>query len=92
LKNTKMHWATFPSYEANVGSFFKKYGPQIWGVGTDAGAFVNALSGKDAAGVPVPGWYKYNTENPEKWLQMMQDGIGQMQRSLPLYLQQRDRQ
>jgi hypothetical protein len=82
----------FPSYAANVRRFFSEYGPQIWGVGSDADAFINALSAKDASGIPVPGWKKYNTANYATWLQMMQNGIPQMQRSVPLYLQQRDTQ
>ncbi|HZB92742.1 MAG TPA: hypothetical protein VE397_14950 [Stellaceae bacterium] len=82
----------FPTYEANVTRFFHEYGPQIWGTGSNAAAFVNALDGKNAAGTAVPGWKTYNTASHDNWLKMMQSGIDQMRRSVPLYLQQRTEQ
>jgi hypothetical protein len=79
----------FRSYEANVRRLFREYGPQIWGTGGNGAAFLNALNGKDATGTAVPGWKKYNTANYDNWLKMMQNGIDQMRRSVPLYLRER---
>jgi len=69
----------------NVTKFFSMWGTQIYGVGSDSDAFLNALHGRDASGDPVKGWKNYNSENP-KWDDFILGGIRQMQRDVPLYL------
>ncbi|HVJ52587.1 MAG TPA: hypothetical protein VM689_09010 [Aliidongia sp.] len=78
-----MTYASSPA--ENVRHFFAIYGAQIYGVGSDADAFLKALEGQDVTGAPVKAWRTYNSEFAEQWLKMVRDGIHQMRRDVPLY-------
>lgn len=80
------HMTHSSSPEENARQLFDLYGPQMQGVGDDAGAFINAMQGRNAKGQRVPNWQVYNSEKPADWEAMVKSGISRMQRALPLYL------
>jgi hypothetical protein len=77
--------ATSPA--VNVKQFFDNYGSQIRGTGSDASAFINALQGRNASGERVKGWKEYNTVN-SGWEDVVNSGINEMRRAIPIYVQQ----
>ena len=70
----------------NVRQFFDSWGEQIQGTQGNVSAFINALEGEDAYGNQVDGWKVYNSAVPDQWRAMIQAGIAQMNRDVPLYL------
>jgi RHS repeat-associated protein len=76
--------ATDPTDNAN--GWFKNWGKQVQGVGSNVGTFLNGLQGTDAAGRPVKGWKTYNSKYPATWHTMAVNGIASMLRELPIYL------
>jgi hypothetical protein len=85
------HMTTAASPDENVKQFFDRYGDQIRGSGSDTSAFINGLEGRDAAGKLVRGRRVYNTVNPD-WPTDVRNGVGQMKRSVPVYISQRNTQ
>jgi hypothetical protein len=92
---SKRHMTFASSPEENVRQLFRLYGQQIYGTGSDVDAFLNALQGKNADGKPVKGWRIYNSDRTgglpagAAFLAGARNGIKQMQRVVPLYLQER---
>lgn len=82
------HMTRAASPSENAKQFFDNYGDQVRGTGTDASAFVNALQGRDTSGKVVKGWKVYNTDHPDRWKTLVGRGIGEMRRSVPIYLSQ----
>jgi hypothetical protein len=82
------HMTTASSPAENVKQLFDRYGAQIYGTGNNVGAFINAMQGQDAAGAAVPGWKVFNRVDLN-WRTKIRTDINQIQRELPLYLQQR---
>jgi hypothetical protein len=78
------HMSHFDNPKDNVDAWFRRWGAQIQNTGSDAGAFINGLEGRDAAGHAVPGRKVYN-DNYLHWARDIADGIRQMRRDLPLY-------
>lgn len=79
------HMSRFPAGPSGVGQdvqrFFDLYGRQIQGVGSDEGAFCNALQGADPSGRPVPGWRRYNSINGQ-YCDSLHKNIRSMQHAL----------
>jgi hypothetical protein len=73
--------------EENVDHFFVDWGNQIEGTGSDVGALINGLEGRDASGGSVEGWKVYNSVN-QKWGAFIKSGIQEMQADIPMYLSQ----
>ena len=88
---TLNHMTRASSPAQNVQQLLDNYGEQIRGTGSDAPAFINALQGRNAAGVPVEGWKIYNSVNPV-WGRTISAGIDQMRRDIPSYLALRESQ
>ncbi len=82
---TTKHMTTAGSPAENVKQFFDNYGNQIRGTGSNAGAFLNGLQGRDPSGAPVKGWKVYNRANPN-WKDFINGGINQMRRDTRIYL------
>jgi hypothetical protein len=83
------HMTHAASPEENARVLFDLYGRQMYGVGDDVDAFINAMQGRNAKGQPVPGWRTYNSKHAQKWENMARSGIDQMKRDLPAYLPSR---
>lgn len=88
--NTK-HMTGAASPAENAQKFFKNYGEQIRGAGSDTSRFIHGLQGRNEFGKPVKGWKVYNSVRPVGWERMARDGIDQMLRDIPAYLSQRTR-
>jgi hypothetical protein len=88
---TLKHMTRAASPAQNVQQLVDSYGDQIRGTGSDAPAFINALQGRNAAGVLVKGWKIYNSVNPV-WGRTISAGIDQMRRDVPSYLALRESQ
>jgi hypothetical protein len=88
--NTK-HMTTAASPDENVRQFFDKYGDQIRGSGSNTSAFINGLEGRDASGRPANDRKVCNSVNPD-WPADVRNGVGQMKRSVPVYVSQRNSQ
>ncbi len=86
---SKAHMTHAASPEENARQLFDLYGRQMYGVGDDAEAFINAMQGRDAKGRSVVGWRVYNSDKPKDWETMTRSGISQMTRDLPIYLPMR---
>ncbi|MGB0036009.1 MAG: hypothetical protein WBP79_11100 [Candidatus Acidiferrales bacterium] len=80
---------TAASPTENVKQFFDNYGEQIRGTGDNASAFMNGLQGRDASGRRVKGWKVYNSDRPVQWRELMDKGVHEMSRAVPIYLSQR---
>jgi hypothetical protein len=88
---SKEHMTFAASPEENAKQLFGLYARQIYGTGSDVNAFLNALQGKDAAGNEVKGWKVYNSAYADAFDEGARNGIQQMKRVVPLYLQERSR-
>jgi hypothetical protein len=70
--------------EPDVGKFFDLYGSQIRGVGSNEGAFCNAIQGLDATGHPVRGQHRYNAQRAN-YCDALHPSIESMRRALPVW-------
>jgi len=80
---------TASSPTENVKEFFDNWGGQIRGSGSNVKVFLNGLEGQNAKGERVKGWKVYNSRHPGYWRSLIEKGIGQMRRDIPIYLLQR---
>jgi hypothetical protein len=70
--------------EPDVSKFFDVYGERIRGVGSDEGAFCNALQGLDSSGHAVEGRRRYNSKNTN-YCDALHANIESVRRALPAW-------